>query len=105
MAVARQENDRRIARRDKFDCEVQYLAAGTDHQCTGILDNLSHTGALIWAPDQLGIGTELVVIVEPQEDGQLPIFIGAQVVRVVEGEREGMFGYGCVINSNSEEPL
>jgi len=96
--------ERRDSKRSKFSCEIEYIAAGVSHQRTGILENLSQKGALVWLKDRIDLGTELVLIAEPERVGDRPIFIGAQVVRHVGDREDGMFGYGCVITSHSEEP-
>jgi hypothetical protein len=105
MSHQKHNGDRRIAKRSKFSCEIEYVAAGISFQRTGILDNLSHTGALVWLRDRIDLGTDLVLIAQPERPEDRPIFIGAQVVRHVEDREDGMYGYGCIITSHSEEPF
>lgn len=96
-------DDRRIAPREKLDCEVYYIAAGTDRQCAGILDNVSATGALVWVEHELVIGSKMVLSVEPEYPDEPPVFMDVRVVRLLGEQREGRLGYGCEITSCSED--
>ena len=95
--MVEEETERRSFTRIGINTRVEYGVVGEDAFNQGTLDNLSASGALLWADRQLPLGAKIEITVKPDETGELPVNITAVVVRIADVKRESRFGYGCQI--------
>ena len=86
--------ERRLSPRVEWQGPVSYRV-GTEHQYhTGVLANISTTGALLWLKEELKPGTWLEVVMQSELDPH-PVHMKMQVVRVGPEVRKGHRSYGC----------
>ena len=63
------------------------------------LDNVSMTGFLIWSDVTIDEGTRVVVILDADNPGEVPIELVGVVIRATEREHAHRpYGYGCNIS-------
>ncbi|MFO1350065.1 MAG: PilZ domain-containing protein [Gammaproteobacteria bacterium] len=97
------DDDRRISSRLPINSKIHYHIKGIMADAEGELDNLSETGAMIWADQKLSIGTELQMVIESSDPAEPAIVITANIVRIHPLHKDYQFGYGCAI-ARAEDP-
>ena len=88
--------DRRLKTRVEWNGPVKYEVEGTGIQKTGVLSDISTTGALIWLKDELDMEAKIEVVMQSQFDPK-PVHMHMVVKRREPAEREGYIGYGCIL--------
>lgn len=88
--------DRRLKTRVEWNGPVKYRVEGSNEEKTGVLSDISTTGALVWLHDELDMDTQIEVIMQSQFDPK-PVHMHMIVKRREPNDREGYQGYGCVL--------
>lgn len=90
--------ERRLAKRTRLDCEVKYsLDSSLDRVSTGLLEDASATGVLVWTDDEIPTGTLLQITIEPEYDEEESAILVVRIVRRDNRRGPRPFGYGCVL--------
>ena len=77
---------------------ISYRVAGKKKIEQGELGDISGSGVLIWAEEEIAVGTEISLFVESADPAEPSTEFIATVVRMTPEKNERMmFGYGCRI--------
>jgi len=91
--------DSRRAPREEVSTIVSLRIGDDDDVLEGELENVSMIGFLVWTDVTVDEGTRIVVILEADSPGEVPIELSGQVVRATEREHAHRpYGYGCEIS-------
>ena len=95
---------RRFARTE-INAAVQYRIAEGGTARDGRLGNISAGGVLLWAEDELPVGTTLYLRISAEELGDTEMEVTATIVRLDPARRNGQFGYGCQFDAICSGPF
>jgi hypothetical protein len=80
-----------------IDCPAQFRVQGADRVDDGIIKNLSATGLLILAPEEISPGTHLRVRIVPVNSITPPLSANASVLRS-QASQAGGYEIACSID-------
>lgn len=86
--------DRRLKTRVEWNGPVKYRLLQSDPYATGILVNISTSGAMLWLDEDVAVGSRIEVLMQSEYDPE-PVQMHMRVVRHESSQREGYYGYGC----------
>jgi hypothetical protein len=88
--------EKRDFRRMGIDCPAQFRIQGEDEMTDAIVKNLSASGLLILAPQEVNPGTRLLVHIVPTNTITPPLSATANVIRS-QPAAEGGYEIACAI--------
>lgn len=89
--------DRRLNARVEWNGPIKYrLSNNTDYK-TGMLADISTTGAMLWLKESLAIDDPVEVVMQSEYDPK-PVHMHMHVKRIENAKREGYSGYGCALD-------
>ncbi len=86
--------DRRLKTRVEWKGPIKYRLEHTDSFKTGLLTDISTTGAMLWLKGDIPVGSRMEVVMQSEYD-PAPVHMHMRVVRTEGAQREGYTGYGC----------
>jgi hypothetical protein len=89
--------EKRDFRRMGIDCPAQFRIQGADEMIDAIVKNLSASGLLILAPQEINPGTRLLVHITPTSTITPPLSATANVLRS-KPAAEGGYEIACTID-------
>jgi hypothetical protein len=92
-------DERRDFMRMKMDCDIRYAAAGSEPSRCGHLHDLSATGLQFICAEQLEVGAELAVLINPPGENNPPLRGAATVLRCEKGDEGYQIGCKLMIDS------
>lgn len=90
-------SDMRDFRRMSIDCGLTFKKMGSDAIYNGMAINLSATGVSIECDEQLAIGDQLEINIEPEKTITAPLSAIVEVIRIGEGGNNHAYELACSI--------
>ncbi len=87
--------EKRQFARTEVNAAIQYKVAGADLLHEGTMGNFGGGGILLWAEQELPVGTTLYLFIHSDELAEIELEATATIVRVDPTKKDGRFGYGC----------
>ncbi|MGD8908195.1 MAG: PilZ domain-containing protein [Chromatiales bacterium] len=88
--------EKRHFRRMGIDCPAQFRIQSTEEMTEAIVKNLSASGLLILAPQEINPGTRLLVHIVPMNTITPPLSATANVIRTTPAD-DGGYEIACTI--------
>lgn len=93
--------DRRFYPRTLINGDIKINSDQFNTYDEGLMLNISQTGVLIGTNHKLNLQSQINLIMEPDQQGEAPIEIVAEVVRNAEKSDACDYTYGCLILTTS----
>lgn len=94
--------DRRVKTRTEWNGPIKYRLLQIDPYKTGILADISTSGAMLWLDEELDMGVHVEIVMQSEYDPE-PVHMHMHVVRTEDVPREGYLGYGCELEMSVSE--
>ncbi|MCB1795088.1 MAG: PilZ domain-containing protein [Candidatus Competibacteraceae bacterium] len=87
--------EKRQFARTEINAVIQYKIADAEVLHEGVMGNIGGGGILLWAEQELPVGTTLYLFIHSDELMEIELEATATIVRVDPVKEDGRFGYGC----------
>jgi len=89
--------DRRFSPRASINGEIKYRRPDNSDMSSGVLINISQTGALLGLKHKIPEDTVITVLMESHLDDEPPVEISTEIIRVETYCEDHSYCYGCKI--------